>query len=75
MMNDHTNDRFIVLCGHEDLADHILDTAEVQLEETIDEAMELLVDLTDVADIPHPERAASEFEEAKLDFARSCWQR
>jgi hypothetical protein len=48
MMNDHTNDRFIVLCGHEDLADHILDTAEVQLEETIDEAMELLVDLTDV---------------------------
>jgi len=46
-MNDHANDRFMVLCGHEDLADHILDTAEVQVEETIDEVMEMLVELTD----------------------------
>lgn len=48
MMNDHTNDRFMVLCGREDFADHIIDTAEVQLEEIIDEAMEMLVDITDM---------------------------
>jgi hypothetical protein len=43
-MADHTTDRFTVLIGPEDYADHILDMADVQLDEELEERKELLPD-------------------------------
>ena len=43
-MADHTTDRFTVLIGPEDYADHILDMADVQLNEELEKLEELVPD-------------------------------
>lgn len=43
-MADHTTDRFTVLIGPEDLADHILDMADIQLDEELEERKQRLPD-------------------------------
>jgi hypothetical protein len=67
-MADHTTDRFMVVLGPEDYADHILDMADVQLDEILEERKKWLLDeVLEERKERLPDEALEEFEELFSD--------